>query len=107
MTVDVAQTTAVEVRSDNKLVIRTKDSVSTICDVVTNNKNDEVQLVPLIKVSNSTLTCCSPNGLHVFFQTLDEGIVRHSVIATSPEDSRFSLTDSKAIQYVAFSPVGS
>jgi hypothetical protein len=107
MTIDDAENTGLQARSDNKLVIRTKDSVSTICDVVINNNNDEVQLVPLIKVSNSTFTCCSPNGLHVFFQTLDKGIVRRSVIAVGPEDSSFTLPGSKAIQYMAFSPIGS
>jgi hypothetical protein len=107
MTIDDAENTALKARSDNKLVIRTKDSVSTIFDVVINNNNDEVQLVPLIKVSNSTFTCCSPNGLHVFFQTLDKGIVRHNVIAVGPEDIYFTLPVSKAIQYLAFSPIGS
>jgi len=105
MTIDDAENSALKARSDNKLVIRMKDSASTIFDVVINNHNDEVQLVPFIKVSNSTFTCCSPNGLHVFLQTLDKGILRHIVITAGPEDIYFTLPDSKTIQYLAVSPI--
>lgn len=96
---------------NNKMVIRTKDGISTICDVVVSSDtcNDSVRLVPSTKVSHTTFACCSPNGLHVFFQTLDKGIVRYSTTMkdiTAQDDGSTFLKDSKAIQYLAFSPLG-
>ena len=105
MTIDDAENSALKARSDNKSVIRTKDSASTISDEVINNHKNEVQLVPFIRIFNSTSTCCSPNGLHILLQTLDKGSVRHIVITADPENIYFTLQYSKTIHYLAVSPI--
>lgn len=97
---------------DTKMVLRTKDGVSTIYDVVPVVGTSNVNLVPSSgpsKILHTTFACCSPNGVHVFFQTSNRGIVRRCCREDNKvveDDSGVTWEDSQGVQYMAFSPLG-
>ena len=98
---------------DTKMVLRTKDGVTTIYDVVpVVGTKHNVNLVPSSgpsKILDTTFASCSPNGIHVFFQTSNRGIVRRCCRKDTKvveENSDVTWEGSQGVQYMAFSPLG-
>jgi hypothetical protein len=107
----------------NQMVLRTKDCMTKVYDVVTSlvetdddgdiilqHKASLVVAPDIPQVRNSAFHACSPNGTHLFVQQYGKGMIKIDLEQPSSSevdaDQPPFLKDSAAVQFAAFSPKG-